>query len=169
MHAAANGVALGLYVASLAARRRGTRGAGKALALAGLATASAGGFLGGHLSFAKGVNVNRTAWRRGPSQWTDVLDEADLAPGEHRMAQAGQISVLLVRESDRITALDNVCTHMGRPLEQGEIADGCVTCPWYGSTFRLADGSIVRGPASVPQPSYETRVQDGRIQLRAHP
>ena len=85
------------------------------------------------------------------------------------MVQAGPISVLLVRENDRITALDNVCTHMGGPLEQGEIADGCVTCPWHGGTFRLADGSIVRGPASVPQPSYETRVQDGRIQLRAHP
>jgi nitrite reductase/ring-hydroxylating ferredoxin subunit/uncharacterized membrane protein len=169
VHAAANSVALGLYAASLAARRQGHRGAGKALALAGFGTVSAGGFLGGHLSFVKGVNVNRTAWRRGPGKWTDVLDEADLAPGDHRLVQAGRISVLLVHDGDRIHALDNVCTHMGGPLEQGEIADGCVTCPWHGSTFRLADGSIVRGPASVPQPSYETRVQDGRIQLRARP
>lgn len=37
-----------------------------------------------------------------------------------------------------------------------ETRNGCVTCPWHGSTFRLADGGIVRGPASSPQPSYET-------------
>ena len=27
--------------------------------------------------------------------------------------------------------------------------------PWHGSTFRLADGDVVRGPATIPQPCYE--------------
>ncbi|MGQ1836865.1 Rieske 2Fe-2S domain-containing protein [Kocuria turfanensis] len=169
VHAAANSTALGLYAASLLARRRGHRGTGKALALAGLGALSGGGFLGGHLSFAQGVNVNRTAWRRGPAEWTDVLAEAELGEGEARRVPAGRVSVLLVREGARIHALDSVCSHLGGPLERGGIADGCVECPWHGSVFRLADGGVVRGPASYPQPSYETRVQDGRIQLRARP
>jgi hypothetical protein len=33
--------------------------------------------------------------------------------------------------------------------------------------FRFADGSIVRSPASTPQPSYQTRIQNGRIEVRA--
>ncbi|MDI3331736.1 MAG: Rieske (2Fe-2S) protein [Micrococcus sp.] len=169
VHAAANTIGLALYSASYAYRRRGRRTTGKALGLAGLGAVLAGGFLGGHLSYALGVNVNRTAWRRGPRDWTDVLDEAGLAPGGHRLVPAGDVSVLLVRDDGAITALDNVCSHMGGPLQEGTIADGCVTCPWHGSTFRLEDGSIVRGPASVPQPAYEARVQDGRIQVRARP
>lgn len=169
VHAAANSIALGLYAGSFVARRRGARGAGTMLALSGLGAVSAGGFLGGHLSFVRGVNVNRTAWRRGPSKWTDVLGEAELDAGGHRLVQAGRISVLLVRDGERIEALDSVCTHMGGPLDEGEITDGCVTCPWHGSTFRLSDGGIVRGPASVAQPSYETRVEGGRIQVRARP
>ncbi len=56
---------------------------------------------------------------------------------------------------------------MGGPLAEGTFADGCVICPWHGSTFRLDDGTIVRGPASTRQPTYETRVADGRIEVRA--
>lgn len=167
VHAASVNVGLALYTASFVSRRRGSRTTAKALGLAGLGAVMVGGFLGGHLSYGLGVNVNRTAWRRGPKDWTEVLGEAELAPGGHRLVQAGTVSVLLVRESDGITALDSVCSHMGGPLEEGTFADGCVTCPWHGSTFRLRDGGIVHGPASVPQPAYETRVQEGRIQVRA--
>jgi nitrite reductase/ring-hydroxylating ferredoxin subunit/uncharacterized membrane protein len=167
VHAASVNVGLALYTASFVSRRRGSRATAKALGLAGLGAVMVGGFLGGHLSYGLGVNVNRTAWRRGPKDWTEVLGEAELAPGGHRLVQAGTVSVLLVRDSDGITALDSVCSHMGGPLEEGAFADGCVTCPWHGSTFRLRDGGIVRGPASAPQPAYETRVQDGRIQVRA--
>ncbi|HEY4409816.1 MAG TPA: iron-sulfur protein, partial [Acidimicrobiia bacterium] len=39
-------------------------------------------------------------------------------------------------------------------------------CPWHGSVFRLEDGSVVHGPASVPQAAYDVRVQDGRIEIR---
>ena len=53
------------------------------------------------------------------------------------------------------------------PLEEDTISDGCVICRWHGSTFRFADGSIVRGPASTPEPCYQTRIQDGRIEIRA--
>jgi nitrite reductase/ring-hydroxylating ferredoxin subunit len=55
---------------------------------------------------------------------------------------------------------------MGGPLQEGTISDGCATCPWPGSTFRFADGSIVRSPASTPEPSYRTRIQNGRIEVR---
>jgi nitrite reductase/ring-hydroxylating ferredoxin subunit len=39
---------------------------------------------------------------------------------------------------------------MSGPLQHGTISGGCVTCPWHGSTFRYADGSIVRRPATNP-------------------
>jgi nitrite reductase/ring-hydroxylating ferredoxin subunit/uncharacterized membrane protein len=169
VHATANGVALTFYAASLAARLRGRRGAGRALALVGYGCVTGGGYLGGHLVFARGVNVNRTAWRRGPRRWTDVLADADLAAGEHRRVPAGSVSVLLVRDGDRVEALDSVCSHLGGPLEEGTVDGGCVTCPWHGSTFRLADGAVVRGPATAAQPGYETRVEEGRIQVRRRP
>ncbi|MFI8193349.1 Rieske (2Fe-2S) protein, partial [Streptomyces sp. NPDC085946] len=39
-------------------------------------------------------------------------------------------------------------------------------CPWHGSVFRLADGWNVRGPATAPQPAFDTRVVDGHVEIR---
>ena len=114
-----------------------------------------------------GVDVNRTAWEQRPDQWTPVVADTELADGEHRKADAGGVPVLLYR-----TAANGVCPgqHLqshGRPAEEGTISDGCVICPWPGSTFRFADGGIVRGPATTPEPCHQTRIQDGRIEVRA--
>jgi len=167
VHATANTTALGLYVASMVARARGHRSRGKMLALAGFGVMAVGSYLGGHLSFVKGVNVNRIAWQEGPRDWTDVLADAELANGGHRKVDAAGVPVLLARTTAGLWALANTCSHMGGPLDEGTFTDGCVTCPWHGSMFRGSDGNIVRGPASTSQSRYETRVANGRIQVRA--
>ena len=65
-------------------------------------------------------------------------------------------------------AIGSRCTHAGGPLAEGDILDRtpgaeCVQCPWHGSVFRLTDGSVVHGPANVPEPGYEVRVEGGKI------
>jgi len=129
VHATLNTTALSLYLASLVARARGRRRAGQALSLAGLGVLTGGAYLGGHLSFGMGVNVNRTAWEQRPDQWTPVLADSELADGQHRKADAGGAPVLLYRTAGTVYALASTCTHMGGPLQDGTISDGCVTCP----------------------------------------
>jgi nitrite reductase/ring-hydroxylating ferredoxin subunit/uncharacterized membrane protein len=166
-HASLNVTAIGLYAASFAARKTGRRTAGSSLALAGLGMLLASGYLGGHLAYSKGVKVSRTAWHEGPIDWQDALAESELEVGKPKLAKVGDVQVMVLRDGGRVVALDSTCTHAGGPLHEGTIENGCVTCPWHGSTFRLVDGSVVHGPASSPEPSYEARVQEGRIQLRA--
>ena len=57
VHAAANGTASWLMIGSYVARKRGARGRGKLLSLAGSAALGAGGWLGGHLSYTLGAGV----------------------------------------------------------------------------------------------------------------
>lgn len=169
VHATVNTTALGLYTASLIARARGDRSRGKALGLVGFGVLVAGSYLGGHLSFGKGVNVNQTAWLEQPTDWTPVLADTELPDRQHRKVEVDGAGVLLYRNDGQVWALANTCSHMGGPLDEGTLADNCVTCPWHGSIFRFTDGGIVRGPATSPQPWYETRVRDGQIELRAAP
>ena len=98
---------------------------------------------------------------------TPVLADTELADGELCRADAGGVPVLLYRTDGTVYAPASTCTHMGGPLQEDTISDGCVTCPWPGSTFRFADGSIVRSPASTPEPCYQMRIQNGRIEVRA--
>lgn len=165
-HAGGNVVALACYTTSLVLRRRGKRVKGVAVSLLGAAAATVGGYLGGHLAYRQGVNVDRNAWRHGAGDWSDVVSEAELGVGEPAVVQVGDENVLLLRDSARIVAIGAVCSHAGGPLQEGYIADGCVTCPWHGSVFRLADGGVVHGPATGPQPAYDVRVIGGRVSVR---
>jgi nitrite reductase/ring-hydroxylating ferredoxin subunit/uncharacterized membrane protein len=167
VHAGANTLAVGCYSASLVARLLGRRRAGVGLGLAGAAAMGAAGFLGGHLAYVQAVGVERRRFAGGPKDWTAVLDAADLEEGRPRVVRAGDTEVMLYREDGRLRALWATCTPEGGPLAEGRFAGGCVTCPWHGSTFRLADGTVVRGPAAASQPVYEVRVTDGKVEVRA--
>jgi nitrite reductase/ring-hydroxylating ferredoxin subunit/uncharacterized membrane protein len=166
-HAIGNTAALALYAASYVARKAGSRtiGVGLSTAAAGLMMASA--FLGGHLSFRKGIGVDHTAFEYPVGDWTPVLADDELGEGEARLVNAAGNDVMVYRSNATLCALADHCMHAGGPLHEGSIEGGRVTCPWHASTFNLADGSLVRGPATAPQPSYEARVQDGKIEVRS--
>jgi len=168
LHAILNTGATVLYAGSALARRNGNRTAGIALSTLGLGVNLASAWLGGELAYDMGAGVDRTAFQTAPDEWTDVLAEAELTAGTPVRVTVGDTPVMLVREGGRVQAIGAVCSHMGGPLDEGEIADGCVTCPWHGSVFKLADGGVVHGPATSPQPNFEVRVTGGRIAVRPH-
>jgi nitrite reductase/ring-hydroxylating ferredoxin subunit/uncharacterized membrane protein len=169
VHAAGNLTALGLYAASLAARRKGNHGRGKLLGLAGAGVMSAAGFLGGHLSFARGVGVNQTAFDESgvPEEWQDAIAAIELKPNEPKPVVVGETPVMLLRHGDGLHALHDRCSHRGCSLaDTGEVEGEIVTCGCHGSQFDVRDGAVQRGPAATSQPVYEARESDGRIQVR---
>jgi nitrite reductase/ring-hydroxylating ferredoxin subunit len=90
---------------------------------------------------------------------------AGLPEGKPVRQMVGEIPVVAVRSGGRVHVLADRCSHMSGPLSDGELADGCLTCPWHGSVFRIADGSVARGPATAPQPAFEVREDGGAIHV----
>lgn len=170
VHAASNAIAIGLYTSSLIARLTGNHRLGRQLAYAGIGMISVGAFLGGHLSyrFAAGVNQAAPALHRIPEGWHDLCEVNALAEGAGMVSRIGDVSVLVSRTGETVTAMIERCGHETGPLGNGEFTriDGtdCVRCPWHGSTFRLSDGAVMHGPAATDQPVLVTRVRDGRVQ-----
>jgi nitrite reductase/ring-hydroxylating ferredoxin subunit/uncharacterized membrane protein len=150
VHAASNATGLSFYALSALARRRGHRTRGALYALCGMSAMTVGGYLGGHLSYTRGVGMNRTADVDRPQEWT-ALDE---------------VAEVLVVGDQAVAAR---CSHAGGDLRDGaiDVAGGTVTCPLHASVFRLDTGTVVHGPATVPQPAYDVRVVDGRTEVRA--
>ena len=68
---------------------------------------------------------------------------------------------------ETIYALGELCSHLAGPLADGEVTDCSLACPWHGSRFNLRDGQVLDGPATYPQPTFETRIKEGQIQVRA--
>ncbi len=87
VHAMANGAAVGLYTASLAAR---SRPASRVLRLAGLATAGVAGLLGGHISFrlAGGANQAEPVPHLVQPGWHDLMPAGGTPGPDSREADA---------------------------------------------------------------------------------
>jgi nitrite reductase/ring-hydroxylating ferredoxin subunit len=174
LHAAGNALALSLYTASLAGP--GPRRA-RWLRAAGLATATAAAYLGGHLAYrlAGGVNHAEDVPHLTEPGWHYLMKAADLPEGKPVRQVVGEVPVVAVRSGGDVYVLADRCSHMSGPLSGGDLSGGglfgrdldggCLTCPWHGSTFRLADGSVARGPATAPQPAFEVREAGGALQV----
>ncbi|MFJ3641582.1 Rieske 2Fe-2S domain-containing protein [Streptomyces sp. NPDC090108] len=168
VHAVGNATGAALQAASWVARARGRRGAGMALSGLGLGITACAAYLGGHLSFVKGVGVNHTAFEEPATEWTDVESLSVLGENELRRVTVKGVPVVLVRHDGEVYALSATCTHAGGPLDEGKVLpNGCVQCPWHGSEFRLSDGEAVRGPASVDEPRWDVKIDSGRVLVRA--
>lgn len=166
-HAAAVTASLSLFATSLVAARTGHRRAGAVLRLGGLTAVTAGGYLGGHLTFARGVGVDHTVFDEGPARWTGVAPERAVREGRLVGAEVDGYGVLLYRRNGHVHTLADRCSHAGAMLSDGEVdGDLCVVCPLHRSRFRLEDGSVVDGPATAPQTTLETRILDGQVEVR---
>jgi len=165
VHALANTAAVVIYTASLAAPDRAARG----LRLAGLTAVAIGGLLGGHLAFRQSAGANQAEPVPHLTElgWHDLMPAAELtglAAGQPTRRTLGDVPVVVVRDEQGVYVLADRCSHLSGPLSEGDYRDGCLTCPWHGSTFRVSDGTVARGPATAPQPTFRTRITDGTLQ-----
>jgi len=176
VHAACQTSAATLFLGALAARAGGRAGYGRLLSASGLAMATVGSYLGGHLALRMGAGTSHAEQVSHLSGlgWHDLCPLAELPDRRPVRRQLGYLSLLVYRQGNQVSVLSDRCSHLGGPLHQGRIViergGACVACPWHGSTFVIADGTVVHGPATARQPSFETRVTDaGRIELRPRP
>ena len=139
---------------------------GVALGLVGAAAATAGGFLGGHLAYRRAAGVSRAAAAPAPAGWTEIQADGALTKDQPTLAHLDGEPLVAAEGDEGPVALFDRCSHLGGPLHEGVLVDGCVRCPWHGSTFRMDDGTVVRGPATATQPAYELRIDGDRIQAR---
>jgi nitrite reductase/ring-hydroxylating ferredoxin subunit len=104
------------------------------------------------------------------SGWIAVLPVTDLADRKPVKVDVDGSAVLLVRNGEELFGIGNRCTHQGAPLHKGVVRFGgslrTVQCPLHGSMFDLAEGRVLRGPATEPAPVYDTRVTDGVVEIR---
>lgn len=175
VHAAANICATGLFAASFVQRSRGKHTSGKVLSYAGLLVAGGGGYLGGHLSYrqAAGVSHAPDVAASFPEGWQSVAPLDEFVDGALAKRVVSDTEVLVFRRGDSVSVLSNTCSHLGAELHEGEVvgagsgrSGACVECPWHQSTFSLDTGEVIHGPATSPQPRFESRVVDGAVEIR---
>jgi nitrite reductase/ring-hydroxylating ferredoxin subunit/uncharacterized membrane protein len=168
-HALLNTIGLVLSIVSIILRASGRRNAGRLTFLTGYSISGMAAHLGGELSYHYGLRVDRNVFQgAGPDEFVPVLDESELAQDDLRRVEVEGVGVLISRSSaGEVCAIAATCNHFSGPLEAGEREGDTVVCPLHNSRFELCSGKVIDGPAIFPQSRYETRVRDGKIEVKA--
>jgi nitrite reductase/ring-hydroxylating ferredoxin subunit/DMSO/TMAO reductase YedYZ heme-binding membrane subunit len=128
------------------------------------------------LHFAAGLREWRIDNAR-PTESSQNSDEGWLDAGPAEEIPEGRARVICPPQGQRIaifrygqlvSAVQSVCAHQGGPLGEGQIIDGCITCPWHGWQYRPADGQSPP-PFTERIPTYRVRVSQGRVWVHTSP
>lgn len=98
------------------------------------------------------------------SDWTRVADVADVPMLEGRSVSVAGRRVAVFRLPGGWAATDAHCPHRDGPLQDGIVADSCVTCPLHNRRFDLVSGQQDGGPLSVA--IHEVAVRDDGVYVR---
>ena len=87
----------------------------------------------------------------------------DIAPGTTLAVRVTEEAVLLCNVGGTIYAIEDVCTHDGGELDQGQL-DGCrIECPRHGAFFDVTTGAALTLPAIVPVRTFPVQIDGDAI------
>jgi 3-phenylpropionate/trans-cinnamate dioxygenase ferredoxin subunit len=98
-------------------------------------------------------------------EYVKVASTSDIAPGTVKVVTVHDQEIAVCNVGGRFYAIDNVCTHDGGALDQGELDGEAIECPRHGARFDVRTGAVLAMPAVVPVGTYPVRVQGTDIEV----
>lgn len=92
-------------------------------------------------------------------EYVKVADTDELRPGEKMLIEVDGHFIALINVDGNYYAIDDVCTHDGGPLAEGDLEGHQIICPRHGARFDVRTGEALSMPAFEPVPTYEVKVE----------
>jgi nitrite reductase/ring-hydroxylating ferredoxin subunit len=73
--------------------------------------------------------------------------------------------ICVARSDGQLFAFDDLCPHDRCPLSAGLLRRTSIMCQGDSSSFDLATGAVLNGPAAKPLRTYQVREQGGELQI----
>ena len=101
-------------------------------------------------------------------RYVRVGHASDVPEGRAEVFDVEDRKIAVFRVPDGFYAIEDICTHDGGPLAEGEVEDDVVVCPRHGARFSIRTGAALSLPAFVPVETFPVRV-DGEDLLLGVP
>lgn len=115
------------------------------------------------------MSTERALTAEAPSTgggFVTVARAVEIQPGTvHVVEVAGRSLCVGQTEEGAWGAIDNVCTHDGGVLGEGELDEEAVECPRHGGRFDLFSGRVLSLPPVRPVNAYATRLVGDEVQV----
>ncbi len=89
----------------------------------------------------------------------------DIKPGTVRVFDVGNRQIAICNVKGEFYAIDDVCTHDGGSLDQGDLDGYEIECPRHMARFDVRSGDVTALPAVVPIDTFKLRVSGGDLEI----
>lgn len=97
------------------------------------------------------------------SEFIEAARVSDIPESGKLCIELNDHYLVLVRINGEYFCLDDVCTHDGGSLGDGELEGYCLACPRHGAQFDVRNGDAVTMPATEPTGSHAVRIEEDKI------
>jgi 3-phenylpropionate/trans-cinnamate dioxygenase ferredoxin subunit len=98
-------------------------------------------------------------------EFVQIVEASELPRGERILVEVDDLPIAIFNVDGKYYAIEDVCTHDGGPLGDGEMDGFQIICPRHGARFDIRSGKALTLPAVLDTPWYPTRVVDGWVEL----
>lgn len=98
----------------------------------------------------------------GDLGWLEVTSLAEVPQGRLLAMKIEGKSLVLTRIGSEVVCYHNGCSHLGVPLDGGDVENNVLTCPYHHFQYHLATGDCLTSP-QTPLESYPVEVRDGQV------
>ena len=97
-----------------------------------------------------------------------VAKTSDVPDPGTQLVEINERLLVLIHAAGNFYALDDICTHDGGPLSDGEVDASAATiaCPRHGAKFDAATGAALTMPATKPTITHEVKVEGDQVFVR---
>ena len=99
------------------------------------------------------------------AEFVSVGQSDEVAPGQAKAYEVDGRSIAVCNVDGTYYAIDDVCTHDGGPLDQGQLDGTQIECPRHGARFDVTTGRALTLPAVMPVQSYPVRIEGEAIEV----
>ena len=100
------------------------------------------------------------------SEFQKLAQKNDIEDGQMQLCEVDDRLVILVRNGDDFYCIDDVCTHDGGTLSDGELKGCELACPRHGAKFDVRNGAALTMPATENTGAHEVKVDGDDVYVK---
>lgn len=97
------------------------------------------------------------------SDFVKVASVSEIPDPGKEMFEVDDRLVVVVHVEGLFYCIDDVCTHDGGPLGDGQLCGFEIACPRHGAKFDVRTGAALTMPATEPTASHEVKIVDDQV------
>ncbi|KPK21079.1 MAG: hypothetical protein AMJ76_03685 [Dehalococcoidia bacterium SM23_28_1] len=99
------------------------------------------------------------------SDFIKVAETSDIPAGRVKVVVVSDRHIALCNVDGQFYAVDDLCTHDGGSLDQGELQGDVIECPRHGARFSVRTGKVLALPAVKALNTYPLTVEGSEIRV----